>query len=64
MQTKSISCLSIGADGRSAKSVRTSRTVKWTVRASSVIASWQSPHTRPDTTYRTANRRTPLRSMR
>ena len=44
MQAKSISCLSIGADGLSAKSVRTSRTVQWTVRASSVIASWQSAH--------------------
>ena len=65
MQTKSISCLSIGADGRSAKSVRTSAVPhepNSPVDRSREL-SYRLP-IRPDTTYRTANRRTPLRSMR
>ena len=63
MQTKSISCLSIGADGRSAKSVRTSQQSSGPFARAQLSPLGRAP-IRPDATYRTANRRTPLRSMR
>ena len=64
MQTKSISCLSIGAEWALCQErthepnspVDRSRELSYRLLA-------ERPF-RPDTTYRTANRRTPLRSMR
>lgn len=64
MRTKSISCLSIGGGWALCQESITelARTVHWTVR---LVRTLLAEHpSAPDTTYRTANRRTPLRSMR